>query len=140
VSDREAAAFDLEARSPFYDRRLVEYCLSLPANLKLRDGWTRWVMRRALHGLLPPEVEWRGGKSNLGHNFRRSLLRYEGKRLARWAAAPGPLAGYVDVPRLRAAWERYQSHQSEADALLLWKVVTLGEWLVFAFGAVAPAP
>jgi asparagine synthase (glutamine-hydrolysing) len=140
VGDREAAAFGLEVRSPFYDRRLVEYCLALPGNLKLRDGWSRWIMRRAMHGRLPPEVEWRGGKSNLGHNFRRSLLRYEGQRLTRWAAAPGPLAEYIDWPRVRAALERYQTTQSEADALLLWKVVTLGEWLVFAFGAVAPVP
>jgi asparagine synthase (glutamine-hydrolysing) len=134
VGDREAAAFGLEVRSPFYDRRLVELCLSLPADQKLRDGWTRWVMRRALHGVLPPEVEWRGGKSNLGPNFRRGLLRYEGERLARWAAAPGPLEGYVDVPRLRAAWQRYQAAQTEADALVLWRAVTLGEWLEFAFG------
>jgi asparagine synthase (glutamine-hydrolysing) len=138
VGDREAAAFGLEVRSPFYDRRLVEFCLSVPGELKLRDGWTRWIMRRAMHGLLPPQVEWRGGKSNLGHNFRHVLLRYERDRLARWIAAPGALAEYVDVDRVRAAFARFQSAQGDADALLLWKVVTLGEWLVFAFGAVAP--
>ena len=56
VADRASAAFSLEARYPFFDRRLIEFCLGVPAHQKLRDGWTRWIMRRAMDGIVPHEI------------------------------------------------------------------------------------
>ena len=56
VADRASAAFSIEARYPFFDRRLIEFCLGVPANQKLRDGWTRWIMRQAMDGSLPAKI------------------------------------------------------------------------------------
>ncbi|MEJ2649820.1 MAG: lasso peptide isopeptide bond-forming cyclase, partial [Sedimentisphaerales bacterium] len=61
--DKTATAFSLEPRYPFYDRRLVEFCLSLPAEQKLSNGWTRSILRRSMEGVLPQEVQWRLRKS-----------------------------------------------------------------------------
>ncbi|OLE18994.1 MAG: asparagine synthetase B, partial [Cyanobacteria bacterium 13_1_40CM_2_61_4] len=65
VADRIAAAFGLEPRYPFCDRRLVELCLALPAEQKLHLGWTRVVLRRGLAHVLPAQVRSRRRKSNL---------------------------------------------------------------------------
>ena len=61
VHDSAAAAFSIEKRYPFWDKRVVEFCLSLPAEQKLNHGWTRVVMRRAMEEILPKKVQWRGG-------------------------------------------------------------------------------
>ena len=45
------------------DKRLVEFCLALPARQSLRDGWTRLILRRALAHTLPEKVTWRVGKA-----------------------------------------------------------------------------
>jgi asparagine synthase (glutamine-hydrolysing) len=139
VRNREAAFFGLERRSPFFDQRLIEFCLGLPPEQKIGAGWTRLILRRALGGILPPAIQWRVDKSDLSPNFRRSFLHYEGERLSRMAAAPGPIEPYVDMARVRAALDSYQAKHLNTDALLLWKCLTLYEWLLFAFGAVVPA-
>ena len=49
-------AFSLESRVPFLDYRLVEFCLGLPVDLKIRGGETKLILRRALADLLPRAV------------------------------------------------------------------------------------
>ena len=84
VADRASAAFSIEARYPFFDRRLIEFCLGVPANQKLRDGWTRWIMRQAMDGILPAEIS--GAAEDLGPNFVHTLHTIDRDRLAaiRW--------------------------------------------------------
>lgn len=60
-----AAANGIEARHPFMDRRLVEYCLALPPSQSMSEGWTRVVMRRAMDGIVPDGIRWRVGKASL---------------------------------------------------------------------------
>lgn len=63
-SDALAAAFGLEIRYPFWDKRLIEYCLALPGDQKCHQGWNRVVMRRAMNNILPKEVCWRKTKTD----------------------------------------------------------------------------
>jgi len=60
--DRMSMACSREIRLPFLDPRLVSAVLPLPPDLKLRHGWTKWVLRKALEGSLPPEIAWRKDK------------------------------------------------------------------------------
>jgi asparagine synthase (glutamine-hydrolysing) len=59
--DRNAAAHSLEVRHPFLDHRLVEFLLGLPTKLKIRNGWTKYVLRRSLSEL-PDVIRWRRDK------------------------------------------------------------------------------
>jgi asparagine synthase (glutamine-hydrolysing) len=131
VADRSAWAFGIEPRYPFFDRRLIELALSLPPEQKLDRGWTRVVLRRAMEGILPPEIQWRVDKSNLGPNFYRSLRHFESERMREVVGRePSPLAPYVDMPRLRDIERRYRSGAaSEEEVLALWKALTLAMWM-----------
>ena len=60
--DRNSMAFSIEARVPFLDYRLVEYVMNLPAVYKIHDGWTKFILRRALGDVVPPAVLWRRDK------------------------------------------------------------------------------
>lgn len=64
-----AALAGVELAFPFYDRRLVSYCVRLPADQKLRRGWSRYILRRSMEGILPGDVQWRVEKSDLSHGF-----------------------------------------------------------------------
>ena len=66
--DKSAAYFSVEKRYPFWDKRLILFCLSLPSEQKLDGGWDRVIMRRAMEPLLPPSVCWRQGKANMSEN------------------------------------------------------------------------
>jgi asparagine synthase (glutamine-hydrolysing) len=54
--DRVAMANSIEGRFPFLDHRVVEYAARLPSRLKLRGLREKYILRRALKGLLPDEI------------------------------------------------------------------------------------
>jgi len=56
LSDRLAMSHGLELRSPLLDHELADYCFSMPADLKIRRGQTKYALRRAAEGRLPPEI------------------------------------------------------------------------------------
>jgi asparagine synthase (glutamine-hydrolysing) len=60
--DRNGMAHSIESRLPFMDYRIVELCFSLPDDMKIRDGTTKWILRRAMDGILPPAVRDRMDK------------------------------------------------------------------------------
>jgi len=60
--DRMSMAWAREIRLPFLDFRLVTMLLPLAPEWKLRDGWTKWVFRKAMEEYLPPEITWRKDK------------------------------------------------------------------------------
>lgn len=54
--DKNSMAFAREARVPFLDYRLVEFVAGLPLNLKLRNGWTKYCLRRGAQSRVAPEI------------------------------------------------------------------------------------
>jgi asparagine synthase (glutamine-hydrolysing) len=61
-ADRNSMAHGVEVRLPFLQHQLVEFIFSLPANYKLQNGWTKWLLRKAMAKKLPAEVVWRKDK------------------------------------------------------------------------------
>ena len=131
VGDKAAAAFSLEPRYPFFDRRLMEFCLALPPEQKLHQGWTRVVMRRAMDQILPDAVRWRVGKADLSPNFKRRLWDRDRDLLDDVIVNdPQVIEDYVDGSALRDAYRRYASQpMAEDDALTVYSAVTLALWL-----------
>jgi asparagine synthase (glutamine-hydrolysing) len=54
--DIATMAYSLEARSPFLDHPFMEFVARLPSSLKLRGGRSKWILKRALGGILPSEI------------------------------------------------------------------------------------
>jgi asparagine synthase (glutamine-hydrolysing) len=130
TSNRTASAFGIEPRYPFYDRRLVEFCLALPGEQKLKNGWTRMIERRGLGDLYPPQVRWRLGKSDLGANFHRGLTGPDRPLIESLLAEPPPaLDRFVDVRALSDAYARYVAGPSTRGALEVWPAISLAVWL-----------
>lgn len=134
ILDKAATMHGIEPRYPFCDKRLIEFCYALPPTQKLHDGWTRMIARRAMKGILPDRIRWRGGKANLSANFNRGLLAFERETLDRIILKdPGTIEGYVDIDVLRRVYERFQVSHAHEDAMTIWKPLTLALWLEYAF-------
>ncbi len=54
--DRSASAFGTTAHVIFTDPEVFEYALRIPVELKLKDGVEKWILRRAMDGLLPESI------------------------------------------------------------------------------------
>ena len=127
---RVAATQRIEARHPFFDKRVVEFCLALPWDQKVRDGWSKRIVRRASAGLLPDEVGWRRGRwVRLGWRFLTAVVEQSGEFLARELSSDmSELAPYVDLAKVRAQYDRYRSGDVNA-AETIWTAAILSSWL-----------
>jgi asparagine synthase (glutamine-hydrolysing) len=61
-ADRNAMAHGRETRLPFLNHELVEFVFALPSMLKMRNGWTKWLLRNAMAPYLPSAITWRTKK------------------------------------------------------------------------------
>ncbi len=123
--DRTAGALGMETRLPYLDYRVVEFAYRLPMRHKIREGWTKYLVRRYLdrHGL--PGIAWREGKVAFEApqpEWTRALISARGARLAGSNIAGAflkPGAG-LGAASPRVAWDLYNIlHLAE---LLEWRL------------------
>jgi asparagine synthase (glutamine-hydrolysing) len=133
VTDAMGSAFSMETRCPFLDRRLVEFSLAIPSDQKLSDGWTRFVLRKAMDGIVPPEVQWRLRKADLAYNMVSHLLDDDRPVLVdALFAEPEVLDDYVEMDELRALQERFDTNRLKGgrqNAARLYIAAVLALWL-----------
>jgi asparagine synthase (glutamine-hydrolysing) len=126
--DRNSMAFSLEARLPFLDFRVVQSVFRMPLNYRFHEGWSKYILRRALRDRLPAEITWR--KTKLGYptpevNWLRAGSETVRRILATQALHPD-MAAYVQP-------EAVQTLLAMPDATLasapgVWRIVNLAVW------------
>lgn len=126
------AASGVEVRFPFFDVRLVELCISLPAEQKLRRGWSRFAMRQAMVGFLPEEIRWRPGKSSVEPGFHHALRSRSGEHIRRvLSSADERLARYVDPAYGAELHRRFMAGSaSPEESIRSWRITSLALWLM----------
>ncbi|MBC7930560.1 MAG: asparagine synthase (glutamine-hydrolyzing) [Rubrivivax sp.] len=125
--DIASMAVSLEARSPFLDHHVIEFAASLPENLKLRGLTTKYILKKTLKKLLPPENLKRskmGFGVPVGHWFRGEMQPFLREHLLSDKSARRGLLRPDVVRRmveLHTRGERDYSHQ-------LWTLLMLELW------------
>lgn len=77
--DRMGMAVSLEARTPFLDYRMMELAFRMPGHLKLRDGVTKYIFKKAATPLIGKELAYRKKQMftvPVGDWFRDELRDY----------------------------------------------------------------
>jgi asparagine synthase (glutamine-hydrolysing) len=128
--DRMSMAHSIETRLPFMDYRLVEFGVRCPPSLKLRDGWSKWLLREATAGMLPERVRLR--KTKLGfdtpgskwmdyglRNGHKDMLQATGSNLQR----------FINGAKLQQECEKLVNRAPGAlPAGALFRAVSLVTW------------
>jgi asparagine synthase (glutamine-hydrolysing) len=117
--DRMSMAQAREIRLPFLDYRLVGLLVPLPIELKLRDGWTKWIFRRAIEPFLPNAIAWRKDKQNFivpQNEWFRSELRGDLIKLLQrdWVSER---LGLIDRVKFRRRYEAYLRQPSRGGRI-----------------------
>ncbi|MFN8490930.1 MAG: asparagine synthase (glutamine-hydrolyzing) [Caldilineaceae bacterium] len=125
--DRNSMAHSIEARVPFLDVRLVELSFNQAAPLRIYQGWTKWILRKAMEGSVPPEVLWRKDKVGFEtpqEEWMTALLAQEANLLG-----DNALSGeFLELPVVR---QRLQTmlQERKPNRSLLWRLINLEIWL-----------
>jgi asparagine synthase (glutamine-hydrolysing) len=122
-------AFSIEARVPFLDYRVVEFALALDPSWKIRDTWTKWVLRKSVSDIVPPSVAWRRSKLGYPTPFARWLRDpREGDRIREVLFSRSFLDREVMTREsLDFYWNQHQAGVADRS-WLLYRCVTLELW------------
>jgi asparagine synthase (glutamine-hydrolysing) len=125
--DMASMACSLEARSPFLDHHVIEFCAALPAAVKT-DGYARKiVLRQAFRGLLPDAILDRPK-----HGFSIPLRAWLRGPLAAIAwellvEQPRGLRDFFDLTVIRRMLEAHMSGRRN-HAHRLWALMVFAQW------------
>ncbi len=65
--------YGIEFKHPYFDRRLIEFMLSLPPKFKYSEGLTKRVLRDAMKGILPEKIRLRKSKAEFSEVLRQQI-------------------------------------------------------------------
>ncbi|GAB4280947.1 MAG: asparagine synthase (glutamine-hydrolyzing) [Marinilabiliales bacterium] len=78
-ADRNAMAHSREIRLPFLSHELVEFIFTLPSHFKIRNGWTKYILRKSYETELTGKIAWRIDKK--GYQMpMENLFEYRGMK------------------------------------------------------------
>lgn len=137
--DRMAMAASVESRPPFMDHELVELAFSLPSEVKLRGGTTKWVVKEVARRWLPTEIVDRrkvGFRVPLDAWFRADLREMAGDLLLGRGSFVAERLDRAVVERLLEDHDRGRRDEE----IRIWTLLCLEIWHeVHLRGAGAPA-
>ncbi len=120
--DRASMLTSLEVRCPLLDTAVAEFCMRLPYRAKHRHGERKWIFRRAVEGLLPPDV-LRRPKKGFGIPIAAWLRQWPIPDLGRAEEAG------LDAGHLARLWSEHREGRADHRGVLFaW--LSLDRWMV----------
>tara|TARA_R110002049_G_scaffold23781_3_gene84446 strand:+ start:52578 stop:54491 length:1914 start_codon:yes stop_codon:yes gene_type:complete len=140
--DKLSAVTGLEIRYPFFDIRLVQFCLGLASSEKLRRNETRSILRRAMKDIYPSSIAKRQDKTNFIPELAVGLVRHHGDILTQMARDPqGRLAHYFDMDKMRTGLEELKRDPLKmdgGDVMFFWRAAVLHLWFEKGMSGASP--
>ena len=125
--DRMSMAVSLEAREPLLDHRLLEFAAAVPSSLKLKDGCSKYLLRRALDRRVPRRILERGKRgfeAPVGEWLRGPLAPMAEALLGDGRLRDRGVFNDGEVSRL---WREHQEGRAD-HRHRLWQLVMLELW------------
>lgn len=124
--DKITMSTSVEARVPFLDHHLVGFTMGMPRELKTKNGTPKYVLKKALEGILPDDVIYRK-KMGFGAPMRE-WLRGEFGRAAERTVMQSTLRdeSFFDYQHIGGMFRRHRD--GEDHSLPLWTLYNLTAW------------
>lgn len=124
--DKSTMANSMEIRIPFLDKELTEFVLSLPAELKTKNGVQKYLLKKALVDLVPNEILYgrkKGFGVPYGYWLKTSLKDYFLIQLN-----TSKVKRYINIKVVQKMFNEHLNGKGNFD-FLLWKILILSIWL-----------
>ena len=125
--DRMSMAVSLEAREPLLDHKLLEFAARVPMSLKLKNGQSKYLLRRALDRRVPRSITERpkrGFEAPIGDWLRGPLAPMTNELLLDGRLRDRGIFEPREISRL---WQEHRTGRAEHPHRL-WQLVMLELW------------
>ena len=126
--DKNSMAFSIESRVPFLDNDLVDFILALPPSLKIKNGWSKYIMRRAMRDYLPGKIRnrrWKVGFTTPETSWMRAEKDHV---LEIFSSSSFRSRPYFDVEKVREAFDWFLEGKTN-ESLVFWRILNVELWL-----------
>jgi asparagine synthase (glutamine-hydrolysing) len=125
--DRNSMTFGIEARVPFLDRTLSAFAQSVPSDLKVHNGWTKYILRDAMKGVLIDTIRLRKDKMGFATPEERWMKDNRELIAIRLNDAIIHSEGIIKS----AAWYKMDRMLSGKEPFNFWvfRVIVFGNWM-----------
>ena len=128
---RMIRGFQIEPRFPMLDYRLVELTAKIPIDLKIKGSESKYILHKAMEGLLPDEIVFR--KDKLGHsvpmkNWMRESEKVKGVLSDVLFGKKLKERGIFQTDYLRSLFDEHQKKRYN-NSHRLWSIAMLELWL-----------
>ena len=124
--DRNSMRFSIETRTPFSDDvKLIETVFAIPSSYKIRNGWSKFLLRSAMKGIVPTAILKRREKIGFTvpeavwlRRLKHSLLDLMSKDTKE----------FINLQLLIKEWDIFLKAQPNIGITGLWRFINLGIW------------
>lgn len=128
ATDKTYHQHGIEISAPFWDRRLVEFVMALPAYQLGRPGCDRYILRNALRGILPEPVRLRTQRTVFSELLQLGILKNETETVRR--LLHDPLLVRLNIYQKEWLQAEFEAGANwTADGYYFWKALSLELWL-----------
>lgn len=125
-----AAVFSIEPRHPLLDRRVIDFCLSLPIEQKRQRGWTKAILRRAMAGILPDIVRQRRDRENPSIAYIGTYLAVMSDWLEiLFNSTLEEVGPFLQTADIFTIYRQYKHAHTPSDTIAIWSVFQFSMWL-----------
>lgn len=125
--DKITMATSVETRVPFLDHKLVEFAMTIPRSMKVRDGENKWVLKKALENTLPHDLIYRP-KVGFGLPINEWFIAGMSS-FVEHAVFSSPLRqrGLFDYDFLESLWRQHLTGKVNYS-FNIWSILNLSLW------------
>ena len=125
-ADRSSMAHGREVRLPFLSHELVEFLFTLPSKFKIRNGWTKWLLRESMKEKLPNEIVWRKDKVGFEPPQKKWM---ENTAIQQMITEAKTKLVNEKILRPEVLNKKIQPHDAHAAESYDWRYLTAGMYL-----------
>ena len=125
--DKITMSTSVEGRAPYLDHKLVEFAMSIPSELKIKNGQTKYILKKAVEGIIPNNIIYRK-KQGFGTPVREWFSGELGKYITNAILNSNIKERQLfDYDYLRNMLEKQTSGEVDNSARL-WIIFNLSKW------------
>ena len=117
---------NIDCRFPFLDKRILDFTINIPTDMKMKNGVTRYYYREALKDILPAKVYERNSKGNLSFFGKRDIKENYRSIINEMGRSKTNIYKLIDLENLK---KKMDSSSKDSLYVIFFNIYSLDVWM-----------